>query len=145
MADKKFKLRSGFRENKGLRQFVLKTFIFVVFFILISFIIGQKILETNLLNNFYIYIYGGMGYILLFSFLGFILLYRSRLTELTYFVHENKSVFFLIISFFATIAFYVVELNVFRIPNSLTNILLIHLLFLSIFFFLGLGVFEPKL
>ena len=68
--------------NPGFKQLLIKTGIFLGVFILFSLIIGQKIVTSSLLEGFKISIYGGLGYILLFSVVGFIVLYRNRLSQL---------------------------------------------------------------
>ena len=127
--------------KKGFRQFLVKSGIFVFLFILISLIIGQKIVASSLLYGFKIFIYGGMGYILLFSILGFVLLYRERLLNLKRYKHGKENIVFLLISLIAIIGFYILELNIHKISVNWANILLIHCLFLSMFFFLILGIF----
>ncbi len=127
--------------EKGFRQFLIKSGIFVSLFILISLIIGQKIVASSLLYGFKIFIYGGMGKIFLFSILGFILLYRKRILELKSYEYKKKNIFFLLVSLACVIGFYILEINISLISISLINIVLIHALFLSIFIFLGLGVF----
>lgn len=129
--------------DKSLKSFLFKTFIFLALFILISAIIGQKIVASSLLYGFYIYIYGGMGYIFLFSIAGFILLYRNRIIKesKSYSKYNPKNLFFLLTSFILVAIFFLIELNIKTILPTLTNILGIHLLFLSIFIFLILGIF----
>jgi len=121
--------------TQGFRQFLLKTTFFLVLFMLFSFIIGQGIVASALLMKFYIYIYGGMGYILLFSILGFVLL------ELESHKYKLSNLIFIIISLFCLAGFYVLELNINQISPTIANIILIHILFLSIFAFLGLGIY----
>lgn len=127
--------------TKGFKQFLVKTGIFIGLFILISLIIGQKIVASSLLYGFKIFIYGGMGKIFLFSILGFILLYRTRILELKSYEYKKKNIIFLLASLISVIGFYILEINISLISISLINTILIHALFLSIFIFLGLGVF----
>ena len=127
--------------DKGFKQVLIKLGIFLGLFILISLIIGQKIVASSLLYGFKIFIYGGMGKILLFSVLGFVLLYRKKLFEIKYYKYELKNLIFLLISFISVIGFYILELNISLVSVSLINIILIHLLFLSMFVFLGFGIF----
>ncbi|MBR9705444.1 archaeosortase/exosortase family protein [Candidatus Pacearchaeota archaeon] len=130
-----------FISNKGFSQLIIKTVIFLVLFVIISFVIGQRIVASSLLMDFYIYIYGGMGKILLFSIFGFILLYRKRLFKVNEYNFRKKNIILLIISFCLTAAFYLVELRIQTIPATLINIIGIHALFLLIFIFLGLAIF----
>ena len=127
--------------EKGFKQVLAKIGIFMGLFILISLIIGQKIVASSLLYDFKIFIYGGMGKIFLFSILGFILLYRKRLLELKSYEYEKKNILFLLVSLACVIGFYVLELNISLISVNLINTILIHVLFLSIFIFMGLGIF----
>lgn len=130
--------------EKGFKQFLIKTGVFLGLFILISFIIGQKIVVSSLLFEFKIFIYGGMGKILLFSIFGFVLLYRDRLLKLESYKFRKENILFLIISFIATVSFYILELNINLFSPTFLSIILIHLLFLSIFIFLILGIFGFK-
>lgn len=130
--------------NKELKQFIIRSSIFVGLFIIISLIIGQKIVTSSLLYDFSIFIYGGMGKILLFSILGFILLYRDRLLKLDIPTFNKSNIIFLAISFILVISFYILELNISSITPNIISILLVHLLFLSIFVFLILGIFGLK-
>jgi exosortase/archaeosortase family protein len=127
--------------EKGFKQLLIKTGIFVGLFILFSLIIGQKIVASSLLMDFKIFIYGGMGYILLFSILGFVILYRDKLMKLKSYNFKIKDSLFIIVSFILLSVFYIVELNINNIPASILNIILIQILFLSIFFTLVLGIF----
>ena len=127
--------------NKGFRQFLMKSIVFAFLFIAISLIIGQKIVESSLLYGFKIFIYGGMGKILLFSIVGFIILYRKRLLKLKSYKYDKENIVFIIISIIAVITFHILESVINFVPVNWTNTILIHALFLSIFVFLALGVF----
>ena len=58
--------------GEGLKQLLVKTMVFLIVFIGVSFVIGQRIVSSSLLYGFNIFIYGWMGYVLLFSIMGFI-------------------------------------------------------------------------
>src|SRR3989339_710021 len=79
--------------DKGFKQFITKSVIFIFLFVFISVIIGQKIVSSSLLYGFKIFIYGGWGYISLFSILGFILLYRERLLKLKVYSFSKGNIF----------------------------------------------------
>jgi len=124
--------------EKGFKQLLVKTGIFVSLFVVFSLVIGQKIVASELLYGFKIYVYGGLGKIFLFSILGFIILYRDRLMKLK----EYKANYYLVgLSFILLGLFYAVELNIDIISASVLNIVLVQMLFLSVFLFLLLGVF----
>ncbi len=125
----------------GFKQFLIKTSIFLGLFVLFSFIIGQRIVASNLLYGFKIFIYGGMGYILLFSIAGFVLLYKERLMKLNKFKYKKRDALLLVISFVLLAVFYIVEINITKIPINILNIILIHILFLSIFISLLISIF----
>lgn len=127
--------------DKGFKQFSLKSILFISLFILISLIIGQKIVGSSLLYGFKIFIYGGMGYILLFSMAGFILLYKERLLKLKSFRYKIEDFLFLLMSFIFVSIFYFLELNITKIEISLVNIILVQGLFLSIFICLLIGIY----
>lgn len=128
-------------KNKNFKQFLIKTAIFVAAFILISMLIGQKIVASSLLMDFKIFIYGGLGKILLFSILGFILLYRDKLLKIKNYKFKKTNIPYLIISLLTTISFYILELNIDKIKINIINTILIHTLFLSIFISLIIGIF----
>jgi exosortase/archaeosortase family protein len=130
--------------TKGFKQFLLKTGLFLVLFVAISFIIGQKIVASSLLYGFKIFIYGGMGKILLFTIFGFVLLYRDKLLKLKDYKYKKKNIIFLILSLVSVISFYILELNIEMFSPSVISIALVHMLFLSMFIFLGLGIYSWK-
>ena len=130
--------------EKGFKQFLCKTGIFLGLFVLISLVIGQGIVASSLLYGFNLFIYGGMGKVLLFSIFGFVLLYRDRLLKLKFCKYELKNISFLVLSLVSTISFYILELNIKMFSPDIVSVFLVHLLFLSIFVFLELGVFGLK-
>jgi exosortase len=132
---KKFKLEPGFK------QFLWKTLIFVAAFMVFSFIIGTKIFTNNFIDTWKIGIYARIGYILLFSIAGFILLYRKRLTEFQKFKHHLRDTLMLVVSIMTLVGFYIIEIYSSQIPLTLINIILVHVLGISIFFFLALGIY----
>lgn len=130
--------------SKGFRQLLIKTGIFLLLFVIISFIIGQGIVASSLLYDFYLFVYGGMGKVLLFCILGFVLFYRDRLLKLEEFAWEKLNFIYLVISFVCVVVFYLLELNVDSLSVGFLSIVFVHLLFLSIFVFLVLGVFGRR-
>lgn len=125
----------------GFKQLLIKTGLFVGAFILFSLIIGQKIVTSSLLYKFNLAIYGGIGYILLFSIVGFIVLYRNRLVGLNIPKFKKKQILFLVLSVIALAGFYLLELNISSINVTLINTILVHLFALLPFVLLILGVF----
>jgi exosortase/archaeosortase family protein len=127
--------------EKGFKQFLIKTGIFVALFIAFSFLIGTKLYANNLLEGWKIGIYGRVGYILLFSIAGFILVYREKLVKFEKFKRKTIDFVFIAISFLLLAGFYIVEINAGRISLNTMNIILVHLLGISIFIFLILGIY----
>ncbi|MDD5149111.1 MAG: archaeosortase/exosortase family protein [Flavobacterium sp.] len=127
--------------GKGFKQFILKTGIFITLFIAFSFLIGKNLYSEKLLNDFGIYFYGRVGYILLFSIAGFILLYREKLLELNDYKFRFGDFSFIILSFIFFILFYLIEINISDLPSGLWFIFLVHLVGVGIFLFLGLGIY----
>src|SRR4030042_3437095 len=109
--------------EKGFKQFLVKTVIFIVLFIAFSFILGQKIVSSSLLNGFKIAIYGRMGYILLFSIAGFFLLYRKKLLSIESFRYGIKDALVLIFSILLLGSFYYLEINIEKISITWGNII----------------------
>lgn len=128
--------------GKGFKQFLVKTVLFIALFMAFVFLIGTKLYQYNILSGWKIEIWGRVGYIFLFSIAGFILLYRERLLKLESFKYRLKDLFLIIASFILLGGFYLFELNANKIPLTLINILLVHILIISIFVFLALGVYR---
>lgn len=127
--------------NKGFKQFLWKTGIFVGLFILFSAIIGSRLYQYGLLEDWKIKIYGRIGYILLFSIAGFILLYRNRLLKFKQFKYKKLDIIFSLLSFIFLEAFFLFEINAYKFILSLSNIILVHLIGIFIFIFLILGIY----
>lgn len=130
-----------FKMEKGFKQFLWKTGIFVTVFIIFSLIIGSKIFTADFINLWKISIYTRIGYILLFSIAGFILLYRQRLTHFKKFKYKPKDALMLIISIITLIGFYLIEIYSAQIPVTILNLILVHILGISIFLFLATGIY----
>lgn len=127
--------------ERGFKQFLWKTAIFIGMFMAFIFLIGTKLYKYNILYGFDIYIYGRVGYILLFSIAGFILLYRERLMKIESFRHKIGDFLLLAFSFAFLFGFYIFEIYAYKVPLNLINIILVHALGISIFIFLALGVY----
>ena len=113
------------RLNKGFKQFLVKTVLFIGLFMAFIFLIGTKLYKYNILSGWKIEIYGRVGYILLFSIAGFILLYKERLIKIEGFRYKLIDFSLLILSFIFLVGFYLFELNAGKIPFTLINIFLI--------------------
>jgi hypothetical protein len=125
----------------GFKQFLWKTIIFVGLFIIFSGIVGVAVFSNGLLGKWKIDIYGRIGYILLFSIAGFILLYRKKITEFSVFKHKKRDYVMIIISFLLLTAFYIISSYINKLNPSLINIIWFHALALSIFVFLLFGIY----
>jgi exosortase/archaeosortase family protein len=136
-----FALLNELKKRNGFRQFLLKSAVFIALFIAVSYVIGQRILSSNMLYGHWIAIYGGMGYIFLFSIAGFVLLYRNRLLEFKKYNYKFGDFGFLIISFILISGFYIITFDKGLVKPGLITTPLVHLLFLSMFAFLFLGAF----
>lgn len=127
--------------DKGFKQFLVKTGLFVGLFMAFIFIVGTKLYQQDILSGWKIEIWGRVGYILLFSIAGFILLYREKLLKLESFKYKTKDFLLLIFSVILLAVFYFFEINANKIPINAVNILLVNFIGVSIFLFLGLGVY----
>lgn len=127
--------------EKGFKSFIFRTVIFIVLFMAFSYIIGTQIFNYNFIEVWKISIYTRIGYILLFSILGFILLYRKRLTEFSRYKYRSRDALMFMTSLTCLVAFYIVELYSPTIPFNLVNLLAVHALGILIFVFLALGVY----
>ncbi len=127
--------------NPGFKQFLVKTGLFVGLFMVFIFLIGTKLYQYDILSSWKIEMWGRVGYILLFSIAGFILLYRTRLMKLEKFKYKIKDFLLLVISFILLIGFYLFEINANKISITTINIILVNILGVFIFVFLGLGVY----
>lgn len=127
--------------SKGFKQFLVKTALFIILFMAFIFLIGTKLYQYDILSGWKIEIWGRVGYILLFSIAGFILLYREKLLKIESFKYKVKDFLLLVFSFILLIGFYIFEINANKIPITSINLILVHILGVSIFVFLGLGVY----
>jgi len=127
--------------EKGFKEFLWKTGVFVLLFIIFSGIVGVAVFSNGLLGTWKIDIYGRVGYILLFSMAGFILLYRKRLTEFSVYKRKTRDNLFIGLAFALLIVFYFVSKNINQLNPNFINILWFHALALSGFVFLVLGVY----
>lgn len=127
--------------KEGFKQFLVKTGIFVALFIVFTGIIGINLFANGLLDNWKLEIYGRIGYILLFSMAGFILVYKKRLTDFKVFKRKITEYMLIVLSFVLLAGFYVLEKNIYKLQLNLINIILVHIFGLSIFIFLVLGVY----
>ncbi len=136
-----FKLGRLTKLEKGFKQFLVKTGIFVGLFMAFSFLIGTKLYQYGLLDKWKIEIYGRMGYILLFSIAGFLLLYRERLMKLEKFGYKTKDFLLVILSFIFLAGFYIFEIYAYKFEITMMNIFLVHVSGILIFILLCLGVY----
>ena len=127
--------------EKGFKQFLAKTALFILLFILFSGIVGINLYSNGLLEKWKFEIYGRLGYIILFSIAGFILVYRERLLKIESFRYKIKDFIFFVFSIILLLGFYFLEKNIFLIELNLINIIWVHAFGLLIFLFLGLGVY----
>ena len=127
--------------NPGFKQFLWKTLFFIVLFMAFIVLIGTKLYHYSILTDWKIGIWGRVGYILLFSIAGFILLYRERLMKLESFKHKPRYFLLIVLSFILLAVFYFFEINANKIPINTINIILVNIIGVSIFIFLGLGVY----
>ena len=127
--------------EKGFKQFLWKTLAFVILFIAFSLIVGTRLYKYNLLTSWGIGIYGRVGYILLFSIAGFILLYRKKLLDIESFKYKTRDVIFLQISVILLALFYLFEVYAYRFTINMASILSVHLVGIFIFVFLALGIY----
>ena len=127
--------------EKGFKQFLAKTGIFIALFIGFSYVIGTRLYANDLLSGWGIGIYGRIGYIVLFSLAGFVLLYRERLMSLEYVKLKVRDFIITGLSFTLLALFYIFEKNAYMFSISAGNIILAHFLLLSTMIFLVLGIY----
>lgn len=130
--------------NKEFKKFLTRSIIFIVLFIAFSAVIGTKLYSNNLLEGWKLSIYGRIGYILLFSIAGFILVYRERLKKLEESKYSLKDFMLVCVSVALLIGFYLIESNIQNIPFNILNMILLHILGISIFIFLVPGIYGWK-
>jgi len=136
-----FRVKSLSKLNPGFKQFLVKTLVFVGLFMAFIFLIGTKLYQYGIIGEWKIGIWGRVGYILLFSIAGFILLYREKLLKLESFKYKAKDFSLLIFSVILLGVFYFFEINANIIQINALNIILVHFIGVSIFLFLGFGVY----
>ena len=127
----------------GIRDFIKKIIIYLISFIIISVILGPLIVNTVLLNKFFFFIYGGLGYLVIFMAGAFILFSRKKLTKIRRYRQPNLFLWIPVI--ILTFLFYLLG-NYFsnNTANFLLLLLVSHVLFLSIFISLALAVFGYR-
>jgi exosortase/archaeosortase family protein len=138
---KKGKPREKKKLEPGFKSFLWRTGIFLGAFMAYSFIIGKQIFLNNFMTLWRIDIYPRIGYILLFSIAGFILLYRKRLTAFQRFKYKPRDALMLLVSVMMLVAFCVVEIYSVIIPLTTLNLILVHIIGISIFLFLAVGIY----
>src|SRR4030043_378893 len=122
---------SDFTINWSFNSF--KTALFVILFMAFIFLVGTKLFQYNILSGWKIEIWGRVGYILLFSIAGLILLYREKLLKLSSFKYKIKDFLLLGFSFILLAVFYFFEINAYRLPLTLSNIIFVNFIGVSIF------------
>ena len=130
--------------TKSLKEVIIKSLIFIGLFILFSIVIGTQLYQYGLLDKWKLEIYGRLGYIILFSLLGFILVYKEKLKTLKSYPFQLKDGLLGVFSVILLLAFYFFQINAYRFEPTLLNIILVHILGLSMFVFLALGVYGVK-
>ncbi len=126
------------------KHLLIKFLIFSVLFILASGVTGSWVVGNRLLNDFYFFIYGNLGKMVLISAIVFGLLIRNRLTELKNLPKPKTNLLFLILAFLLTPVFFVLGNNLLSYESFTSNIslsLLTHLVLILIPAFLLIGVF----
>jgi exosortase/archaeosortase family protein len=93
----------------GFKNFIKQSVTFLALFIIYSYVVGQRTMSLGLLYKYYFALYGGLGYILLFSIVGFILLYRNKLIEIPKLPYSRLNLLFWILSPALLITFYSIE------------------------------------
>lgn len=129
------------KKSEGLKHVIVKSAIFIVLFIIYSIIIGTALYNYGLLEDWKIEIYGRLGYIILFSLLGFILVFRERLSQIRAYAYKPVDIAIIFLSICLLLVFYLFEVNAYRFEITPFNIFIVHVLGISVFATLGLGVF----
>ena len=84
--------------SPGFRQLLFKSVLFLLFFITISGIIGPWVIGTKLLSEFYFYLYGNLGKMVLFSAVVFFLLTKDRILKIGKAEYGRKNYIFIFIA-----------------------------------------------
>lgn len=133
--------------SKGLKQFLLKTTIFLILFVIASGIIGPWVISTRLLYGFHFFIYGGLGRLVLFSAIAFILLTRKKLLKIKGFEYKKLNLIYLILAFLLIPIFFKTAkmlLGYSTFSSNLPLSLLTHLIIVLIPIFIALSAFGLK-
>jgi len=132
-------------KKEGFKQFIKKVILFLLVFIVYSAFLGPVIVNHGLLDTYGYYIYGGIGQILLFFTIAFIIGSRKKLYTLK--KYDSNNWLFIIPSIILAAAWYFLGKY---INNQFSNqrvwwlLIASHLLFLSVFVFLILAIFGWK-
>lgn len=104
-----------------MRPFFTRLLIFCVAFIGITGILGPWIISTRLLYGFHFFIYANMGKMILFSSVAFIILTRKRFNDINIYPWERSQYIFLACSLLFMPLFYVVGLQLLGEPAPFSN------------------------
>jgi len=129
-------------KKPGFKQFIKKVVLFLLVFILYSAVLGPVIVNHGLLDTYGYYIYGGMGQILLFFTIAFVIGSRKKLFELKKY-GQTKWLLIIPSVVLATGWYFLGKYinNVFTNERVWWLLIASHILFLSIFIVLIIAIF----
>lgn len=133
--------------SSGFRQFLKKSLIFLVLFIIVSGIIGPWVIGTRLLYGFYFFLYGNLGKMVLFSAIVFFLLTRDRILSLPKSSYDKRNIAFLVLAFLLLPVFFITATNLLKEASFTSNLplsLAAHALTILIPLLLLIGVFGKS-
>jgi len=133
--------------SQELKSVVPKFFLFALLFIIITGITGPWVVSTRLLYDFYFFIYGNLGKMVLISVIIFGLLIRKNLGDLQTLPKPNSNIFFFALSFLLIPVFFLLGNNLLQYGSFTSNFplsLLTHGILILIPSLLLLGIFGTK-
>ncbi|OGM10696.1 hypothetical protein A2Z22_05310 [Candidatus Woesebacteria bacterium RBG_16_34_12] len=112
------------RLTESQRPFLRGILLFSVLFIFVSGITGSWVVSTRLLYDFYFFIYGNLGKMVLISLIIFGLLIRSKLKELENLPKLKSNIAYIVLSFLFIPVFFLLGNNLLQYKSFTANILL---------------------
>lgn len=133
--------------SSGLKQFVIRIFIFIALFIFVSGVIGPWVIGTMLLFGFYFFIYGNLGKLVIFSALMFLFMTKDRISNIKVPSFKSYQLLFILAAFLLIPVFFHfgrILLTHKTFTDDLLLSLVTHIVLISIPVLLAFGVFGYK-
>jgi len=130
--------------NRSLKSLLVKLFIFLGLFVIVSGIIGSWLIPTRLLYGFGFYIYGNLGKMVILSAVMFFLLIKNRLSNIENYKWHWSQMVWLVLAVVFVLMFFNLAGMLLTLRSFDTNVgltIFAHAVLVAIPFLLFVGVF----